>query len=99
MKMVATGEAGHNPMLTFGLGSMKQSEPDNVNDVGFFVQTGDDAARIDGAMRVQHFWRVTVPLVQTATAPVTVTTLSLIGGLAVVRFDLGDNAGRARVIV
>jgi raffinose/stachyose/melibiose transport system permease protein len=38
-----------------------------------------EAARIDGATRVQQFWRVTVPLVQPAT--VTVITLSLIGGL------------------
>lgn len=44
MKMVATGEAGHYPMLTFGLGSVKQNEPDNINDVGFFAQPGDDAA-------------------------------------------------------
>lgn len=38
-----------------------------------------EAARIDGATRVQRFWRVTVPLVRPAT--VTVVTLSLIGGL------------------
>ena len=38
-----------------------------------------EAARIDGATRVQQFWRVTVPLVRPAT--VTVVTLSLIGGL------------------
>jgi raffinose/stachyose/melibiose transport system permease protein len=38
-----------------------------------------EAARIDGATRVQQFWRVTVPLVRPAT--VTVITLSLIGGL------------------
>lgn len=44
MKMVATGEAAHYPMLTFGLGSVKQNEPDNINDVGFFAQPGDDAA-------------------------------------------------------
>ncbi len=43
-----------------------------------------EAARIDGATRVQQFWRVTVPLVQPAT--VTVITLSLIGGLR--SFDL-----------
>lgn len=43
-----------------------------------------EAARIDGATRVQLFWRVTVPLVQPAT--VTVITLSLIGGLR--SFDL-----------
>jgi raffinose/stachyose/melibiose transport system permease protein len=43
-----------------------------------------EAARIDGATRVQMFWRVTVPLVRPAT--VTVVTLSLIGGLR--SFDL-----------
>lgn len=43
-----------------------------------------EAARIDGATRVQQFWRVTVPLVRPAT--VTVITLSLIGGLR--SFDL-----------
>ena len=43
-----------------------------------------EAARIDGATRLQQFWRVTVPLVRPAT--VTVITLSLIGGLR--SFDL-----------
>ena len=43
-----------------------------------------EAARIDGATRLQRFWRVTVPLVRPAT--VTVVTLSLIGGLR--SFDL-----------
>lgn len=38
-----------------------------------------EAARIDGATRIQQFWRVTVPLVRPAT--VTVITLSLISGL------------------
>ena len=38
-----------------------------------------EAARIDGATRLQQFWRITVPLVRPAT--VTVVTLSLIGGL------------------
>lgn len=38
-----------------------------------------EASRIDGATRLQQFWRVTVPLVRPAT--VTVVTLSLIGGL------------------
>lgn len=38
-----------------------------------------EAARIDGAKRIQMFWRVTVPLVWPAT--VTVIVLSLIGGL------------------
>jgi raffinose/stachyose/melibiose transport system permease protein len=43
-----------------------------------------EAARIDGATRLQLFFRVTVPLVKPAT--VTVVTLSLIGGLR--SFDL-----------
>ena len=49
-----------------------------------------EAARIDGATRWQLFWRVTVPLVRPAT--VTVVTLSLIGGPALLRADLGDDA-------
>lgn len=43
-----------------------------------------EAARMDGATRVQQFWRVTVPLVRPAT--ITVITLSLIGGLR--QFDI-----------
>ena len=43
-----------------------------------------EAARIDGATRLQQFFRVTLPLVRPAT--VTVVTLSLIGGLR--SFDL-----------
>ena len=43
-----------------------------------------EAARIDGATRMQQFWRVTVPLVRPATT--TVIILSLIGGLRL--FDL-----------
>jgi len=43
-----------------------------------------EAARMDGATRLQQFWRVTVPLVRPAT--VTVITLSLIGGLR--QFDI-----------
>ncbi|AJY47746.1 carbohydrate ABC transporter permease [Martelella endophytica] len=43
-----------------------------------------EAARIDGATRLQLFWRVTVPLVRPATT--TVVILSLIGGLRL--FDL-----------
>ncbi|WP_323765979.1 sugar ABC transporter permease [Marinovum sp.] len=43
-----------------------------------------EAARIDGATRLQQFWRVTVPLIRPATT--TVIILSLIGGLRL--FDL-----------
>jgi raffinose/stachyose/melibiose transport system substrate-binding protein len=45
MRMVATGEAAHYPMLTFGIGNVKENNPDKVNDVGFFAQPGDDAAK------------------------------------------------------
>ena len=38
-----------------------------------------EASRIDGATRMQQFWRITVPLVRPAT--ITVITLSLVGGL------------------
>ncbi len=44
MHMVASGEAAHYPMLTFGLGTIKQNYPDLVNDIGFFAQPGEDAA-------------------------------------------------------
>lgn len=45
VRMVATGEAAHYPMLTFALGNIKQNFPENLNDVGFFAQPGDDAAK------------------------------------------------------
>jgi raffinose/stachyose/melibiose transport system substrate-binding protein len=45
VRMVATGEAAHYPMLTFALGNVKQNFPENLNDVGFFAQPGPDAAK------------------------------------------------------
>ena len=45
VRMVATGEAAHYPMLTFALGNIQQNFPDNVQDVGFFAQPGPDAAK------------------------------------------------------
>jgi raffinose/stachyose/melibiose transport system substrate-binding protein len=45
VRMVATGEAAHYPMLTFALGNIKQNFPENLNDVGFFAQPGPDAAK------------------------------------------------------
>lgn len=45
MRMVATGEAAHYPMLTFAIGNIAQNYPDNLNDFGFFAQPGDDAAK------------------------------------------------------
>jgi raffinose/stachyose/melibiose transport system substrate-binding protein len=45
MRMVATGEAAHYPMLTFGIGNIQQNYPDNIADLGFFAQPGDDSAK------------------------------------------------------
>lgn len=45
VRMVATGEAAHYPMLTFALGNIKQNYPENLADVGFFAQPGNDAAK------------------------------------------------------
>ena len=44
VRMIATGEGAHYPMLTFATGAMTEGFPDNVEDVGFFAQPGDDAA-------------------------------------------------------
>lgn len=40
MRMVATGEAAHYPMLTFAVGVVFQNHPENINDLGFFAQPG-----------------------------------------------------------
>jgi raffinose/stachyose/melibiose transport system substrate-binding protein len=45
MRMVATGEAAHYPMLTFGVGSLQRDNAENINDVGFFAQPGQDASK------------------------------------------------------
>ncbi|WP_306214325.1 ABC transporter substrate-binding protein [Actinoplanes sp. RD1] len=42
---VATGKAGHYPMITFGVPALSTAAPDNVDDVGFFALPGDDAAK------------------------------------------------------
>lgn len=42
LRMVATGEGAHYPMLTFALGTIGQNYPDQLNDVGFFGIPGDD---------------------------------------------------------
>ena len=39
-----TGEGAHYPMLTFAIGGIAQNYPENLDDVGFFAQPGDDAA-------------------------------------------------------
>ena len=45
LRMVATGEAAHYPMLTFAVGAIKQNYPESLNDVGFFAQPGQDASK------------------------------------------------------
>ena len=45
LRMVATGEGAHYPMLTFAIGGIAQNYADNLNDVGFFAIPGDDAAK------------------------------------------------------
>ena len=45
MRMVATGEGAHYPMLTFGVGTVKQNNPEYLGDLGFFAQPGPDAAK------------------------------------------------------
>jgi raffinose/stachyose/melibiose transport system substrate-binding protein len=44
VRMIATGEGAHYPMLTFATGAISEGFPDNIQDVGFFAQPGDDAA-------------------------------------------------------
>ncbi|UYN98074.1 MAG: extracellular solute-binding protein [Devosia sp.] len=43
IRMVATGEGAHYPMLTFGIGAIAETVPDHIQDVGFFAQPGDSA--------------------------------------------------------
>jgi raffinose/stachyose/melibiose transport system substrate-binding protein len=45
LRMVATGEGAHYPMLTFAIGGIAQNYADNLNDVGFFAIPGDDASK------------------------------------------------------
>lgn len=40
---VATGEAAHYPMITFGIPAISGVAPDHVDDVGFFGMPGADA--------------------------------------------------------
>ncbi|WP_408640063.1 ABC transporter substrate-binding protein [Devosia ureilytica] len=43
VRMIATGEGAHYPMLTFAIGAIAETVPDHLNDVGFFAQPGDSA--------------------------------------------------------
>nr|WP_244464883.1 extracellular solute-binding protein [Martelella endophytica] len=43
LRMVATGEGVHYPMLTFAIAAIQQNHPEQLKDVGFFAQPGDNA--------------------------------------------------------
>lgn len=43
LRMVATGEGVHYPMLTFAVNTIAELYPDNLDDVGFFALPGDNA--------------------------------------------------------
>jgi len=43
LRMVATGEGAQYPMLTFALGNIAGTYPENINDVGFFALPGGSA--------------------------------------------------------
>ena len=45
LRMIAQGEVAHYPMLTFAIGSIAETYPDAVGNVGFFAQPGTDAAQ------------------------------------------------------
>jgi raffinose/stachyose/melibiose transport system substrate-binding protein len=45
IRMLATGEGAHYPMLTFAIGSVATDYPENIQDVGFFAIPGDDASK------------------------------------------------------
>ena len=42
---LAAGKGGHFPMLTVVVGTLAASDPEHINDVGFFGQPGDDASK------------------------------------------------------
>ena len=44
VKLLASGKGAHFPMLTFAVGVLA-SDPQHINDIGFFGQPGDDAAK------------------------------------------------------
>ncbi|MCX7646670.1 MAG: ABC transporter substrate-binding protein [Rhodobacteraceae bacterium] len=45
MRMVATGEAAHYPMLTFAMATVRQNTPEHIDDLGYFALPGPSADR------------------------------------------------------
>ncbi|WP_037671081.1 ABC transporter substrate-binding protein [Streptomyces griseus] len=44
LQMLATGKGAQYPMLSTVIGAIKTSNPDQLNDIGFFALPGDDAS-------------------------------------------------------
>lgn len=44
LRLLATGEGAHYPILTAVIALIAQNHPDELNDIGFFPLPGDDAA-------------------------------------------------------
>ncbi|KOV95414.1 ABC transporter substrate-binding protein [Streptomyces sp. NRRL B-1140] len=44
LQMLATGKGAQYPMLSTVIGAIRTSNPDQLNDIGFFALPGDDAA-------------------------------------------------------
>ncbi|MCJ7843198.1 extracellular solute-binding protein [Lederbergia sp. NSJ-179] len=42
LEMLATGEAAHYPMITSALSAINSNYPDQIDNIGFFGQPGDD---------------------------------------------------------
>jgi len=45
IRMLAEGEGAHYPMLTFAIPALVELYPEQLADIGFFSQPGDDAAK------------------------------------------------------
>ena len=45
LRELATGKGAHYPMLTVAVGNIATANPQELGDVGFFAQPGDDAAK------------------------------------------------------
>ncbi len=45
LRELATGKGAHYPMLTVAVGNIATANPQEIGDIGFFAQPGDDAAK------------------------------------------------------
>ncbi len=42
LRMLANGEGAHYPMLTFAISALQDNYPEQIDDIGFFAQPGDN---------------------------------------------------------